>query len=79
MTDPSKDLVRITPELAGELLRQAADEIERLQRENDGLTRDCNDKDITIERLRTTLTGISTCSTCEACRGAALRALGEQT
>jgi hypothetical protein len=28
------------------------------------------------ERLRTTLTGISTCSTCEACRGAAQRALG---
>lgn len=29
-----------------------------------------------IERLRTALTGISTCGTCEACRGAALRALG---
>jgi hypothetical protein len=32
-----------------------------------------------VERLRTTLRGISTCSTCEACRGAALRALGERT
>jgi hypothetical protein len=51
-------------------------ELDRLQRENDSLAHDCNDKDITIERLRTTLTGISTCSTCEACRGAALRALG---
>lgn len=30
-------------------------EIERLQRENDQLTRDCNDKDITIERLRAEL------------------------
>jgi hypothetical protein len=30
------------------------------------------------ERLRTTLTGISTCSTCEACRGAAQRALGDE-
>ena len=27
-------------------------------------------------KLRTALAGVSTCSTCEACRGAALRALG---
>lgn len=31
------------------------------------------------ERLRTCLTGISTCSTCEACRGAARLALGGET
>jgi hypothetical protein len=30
-----------------------------------------------VARLRTALTGISTCSSCEVCRGAALRALGE--
>lgn len=30
-----------------------------------------------VERLRKVLTGISTCSTCEACRGAAERALGD--
>lgn len=29
-----------------------------------------------VTRLRAALTGISTCSTCEACRGAATRALG---
>jgi len=28
------------------------------------------------ERLRTALAGVSTCSTCEACRGAALLSLG---
>jgi len=31
-----------------------------------------------IERLRTTLTGIASCSTCEVCRGAATLALGEK-
>lgn len=30
-----------------------------------------------IDRLRVALTGISTCSTCEACRGAAALALGD--
>lgn len=35
------------------------------------------DADKEIARLRLALAGVSTCSTCEACRGAALRALGE--
>lgn len=58
---------------------QCSATMKSLVAESEQLTRDCNDKDITIERLRTALTGISTCSTCEACRGAALRALGERT
>jgi len=89
---------------ASRLIVDLRAQLARLQRENDSLARDCNDKDITIERLRTALatananherferewylrgdeierlhaclTGISTCSTCEACSGAALRALG---
>lgn len=47
--------------------------------EIDRLMRDCNDKDITIERLRACLTGISTCGTCSACRGAARLVLGDQS
>lgn len=58
-------------------------EIERLQLENDTCGLECSAtlKSLVAEneRLRTCLTGISTCSTCEACRGAALRALGERT
>lgn len=56
------------------------DLIERLQRENDtcGLQCSATLKSLVAEneRLRTALTGISTCSTCEVCRGAAERALG---
>jgi hypothetical protein len=84
MTDqlPSKDQVRITPELAGDLLRRAAATIERLERKLDtcGLQCAATLKSLVAEneRLRTCLTGITSCSACEACRGAAQRALGEK-
>jgi hypothetical protein len=89
MTDPvpSKeklpDWLRRWYALKGELrFREAADEIERLQAllqlETGALEAVCNDLDSarTVERLRTALHGIQSCSTCEACRGAATLALG---
>jgi hypothetical protein len=91
MTDPlpSKDLAeRLRKEAqAGwhgdfaAFLTSCADEIDRLQRQNDtcGLQCSATMKSLLaeVEQLRTTLTGISTCSTCEACRGAARLALGQ--
>jgi hypothetical protein len=57
----------------------AQDEIERARRTAEYWKAEHFAGNVEIDRLRTALTGISTCSTCEACRGAARLALGEDT
>jgi hypothetical protein len=80
---PSKELFSDLSLLRASGFDDAADEIQRLQRENDtcGLQCSATMKSLVAEneKLRTALTGIASCSTCEACRGAARLALGERT
>ena len=76
MYDTNISAVTANINIANQDRRQAADEIERLRS-------DLADAEVELERrqakimsLRTTLRGIQSCSTCEACRGAATLALG---
>lgn len=88
-----EDFVRFTipvpqaPTAANELSAEQEERVDALRDECSRLHMDA-DRSILrqivhlqdeIQRLRTALTGISTCSTREACRGAATRALGEPT
>jgi hypothetical protein len=70
---------RDVPSVSRTLVR----EIERLQRENDTCGLECSEGLNRLaaenERLRTTLSGIASCASCEMCRGAANRALGEKS
>jgi ATP/maltotriose-dependent transcriptional regulator MalT len=88
---PSKDLVErlrwkwadhgsgYNSEYTADLMA-AADEIDRLTRKLETCGLECSEglKRLAAEneRLRTTLSGIASCASCEMCRGAAKRALG---